>query len=191
MTLQNYQKQQNLAMNSSSQSTKIKVEKIRPIPSHTKVEKKGHIYPQFMAHFVDTLNLWHRLPVLLGLIYLGARRHFHQEYNLINVGKTPTDVISNPAEYPYRTVDGKYNSMEVQAVRIAREEVQGYVWTRWKFHFGRFCGNEDLRFHGVPYPLIEEFVSVYRMHQLLPDKLQLRNMNATPGPNKSFPLTNE
>ncbi|KAJ8568771.1 hypothetical protein K7X08_030993 [Anisodus acutangulus] len=45
--------------------------------------------------------------------------------------------------------------------------------------------------HGVPYPLIEEFVSVYRMHQLLPDKLQLRNMNATPGPSKSFPLTNE
>lgn len=45
--------------------------------------------------------------------------------------------------------------------------------------------------HGVPYSLTEEFTSVYRMHQLLPDKLQLRNIDATPGPNKSLPFTNE
>jgi len=45
--------------------------------------------------------------------------------------------------------------------------------------------------HGVPYSLTEEFTSVYRMHQLLPDTLQLRNIDATPGPNKSLPLTNE
>ncbi|KAJ8546316.1 hypothetical protein K7X08_018899 [Anisodus acutangulus] len=62
-----------------------------------------------MVHFVDKLNLWHRLPVFLGLLYLGARRHLHQEYNLINVGKTPTGVRSNPGDYPYRTADGKYN----------------------------------------------------------------------------------
>lgn len=42
--------------------------------------------------------------------------------------------------------------------------------------------------HGVPYSLTEEFVSVYRMHPLLPDYLQLRNINANPGPNKSPPL---
>ncbi|KAM3286660.1 hypothetical protein P3S67_025459 [Capsicum chacoense] len=39
--------------------------------------------------------------------------------------------------------------------------------------------------------LAEEFVSVYRMHPLLPDTLQLRNIDATPGPNKSLPLTKE
>lgn len=62
-----------------------------------------------IVHFVDKLNLWHRLPVFLGLLYLGARRHLHQEYNLINVGKTPIGVRSNPADHPYRTADGKYN----------------------------------------------------------------------------------
>ncbi|KAK4712545.1 hypothetical protein R3W88_007058 [Solanum pinnatisectum] len=45
--------------------------------------------------------------------------------------------------------------------------------------------------NGLPYSLTEEFSSVYRMHQLLPDKLQLRNIDATPAPNKSLPLTNE
>ena len=45
--------------------------------------------------------------------------------------------------------------------------------------------------HGVPYSLTEEFVSVYRMHPLLPDKLRLRNIDASPGPNKSPPLDTE
>ncbi|MCE0481658.1 Alpha-dioxygenase 1 [Datura stramonium] len=62
-----------------------------------------------IVHFVDKHNLWHRLPVILGLAYLGLRRHLNQEYNLINVGRTPTGVRSNPADYPYRTADGKYN----------------------------------------------------------------------------------
>ncbi|KAH0718920.1 hypothetical protein KY285_014951 [Solanum tuberosum] len=48
-----------------------------------------------MVHLVDKLNLWHRLPVFLGLLYLAARRHLHEEYNLINVGRKPTDVTSN------------------------------------------------------------------------------------------------
>ncbi|MCE0481659.1 Alpha-dioxygenase 1 [Datura stramonium] len=56
-----------------------------------------------IVHFVDKKNLWHRLPVFFGLLYLGLRRHLHQKYNLINVGRTPTAVTSN------RTVDGKYN----------------------------------------------------------------------------------
>ncbi|WRX20197.1 hypothetical protein QQP08_012684 [Theobroma cacao] len=42
--------------------------------------------------------------------------------------------------------------------------------------------------HGVPYSLTEEFVSVYRMHSLLPDYLYLRDTKAAPGPNKSPPL---
>lgn len=56
---------------------------------------------------------------------------------------------------------------------------------------GGFVGMKKPENHGVPYSLTEEFVSVYRMHQLLPDTLQLRNIDATPGPNKSLPLTNE
>ncbi|XP_062111993.1 alpha-dioxygenase PIOX [Humulus lupulus] len=45
--------------------------------------------------------------------------------------------------------------------------------------------------HDVPYSLTEEFVSVYRMHALLPDHLYLRDINAKPGPNKSPPLIKE
>lgn len=49
-----------------------------------------------MVHLIDKLNLWHRLPVFLGLLYLAARRHLHQQYNLINVDRTFTiDVTSN------------------------------------------------------------------------------------------------
>lgn len=43
--------------------------------------------------------------------------------------------------------------------------------------------------HGVPYSLTEDFVSVYRMHSLLPDHLFVRDITATTGSNKSPPLS--
>ncbi|OMP00269.1 hypothetical protein CCACVL1_03414 [Corchorus capsularis] len=62
-----------------------------------------------IVHSVDKLGIWHRLPVFLGLIYLAIRRHLHQEYNLLHVGKSPSGVRFNPGDYPYRTADGRYN----------------------------------------------------------------------------------
>ncbi|XVF16474.1 hypothetical protein REPUB_Repub10bG0034000 [Reevesia pubescens] len=62
-----------------------------------------------IVHSVDKLGIWHRLPVFLGLFYLAIRRHLHQEYNLFSVGKSPTGVRFSPADYPYRTADGRYN----------------------------------------------------------------------------------
>ncbi|WJX65442.1 Alpha-dioxygenase PIOX [Trifolium repens] len=62
-----------------------------------------------IVHSIDKLGLWHRLPVVFGLIYLAIRRHLHQEYNLLNVGTTPVGIRSNPIDYPYRTADGRYN----------------------------------------------------------------------------------
>lgn len=62
-----------------------------------------------IVHIIDKHNLWHRVPVFLGLVYLALRRHLNQEYNLINVGRTPSGVRSNPGDFPYRTADGKYN----------------------------------------------------------------------------------
>ncbi|WOL13037.1 alpha-dioxygenase 1-like [Canna indica] len=50
---------------------------------------------------------------------------------------------------------------------------------------GGLVGLKQPNNHGVPYSLTEEFTSVYRMHSLLPDTLQLRNINTAPGPNKS------
>ncbi|KAJ0053620.1 hypothetical protein Pint_02653 [Pistacia integerrima] len=62
-----------------------------------------------IVHSIDKLGIWPHLPVFLGLFYLGTRRHLHQEYNLFNVGRTPVGVRFNPADFPYRTADGKYN----------------------------------------------------------------------------------
>ncbi|XP_052195219.1 alpha-dioxygenase PIOX [Diospyros lotus] len=62
-----------------------------------------------VIHLVDKAGLWHRLPVILGMLYLAIRRHLHQQYNLLNVGRTPVGVRFNPADYPYRTADGKFN----------------------------------------------------------------------------------
>ncbi|PPD84913.1 hypothetical protein GOBAR_DD18159 [Gossypium barbadense] len=61
-----------------------------------------------MVHWVDKVGKWHRLPVILGLIYLAVRRRLHQHYNLISVGKSPSGVRVNPGDYKYRTADGSY-----------------------------------------------------------------------------------
>ncbi|RYR56790.1 hypothetical protein Ahy_A05g022493 isoform D [Arachis hypogaea] len=321
-----------------------------------------------IIHSMDKLGIkWHRLPVLLGLLYLGIRRHLHEEYNLFNVGTTPKGVRFNPSDFPFRTSDGKYNDpfnevagsqgsffgrnvlpvdqknkllkpdpsvvatkllarktykdtgkqfnviaaswiqfmihdwidhledtnqIEVTAAREVADEcplksfrdasviygsngevlkrlrtlkdgkikiseegellhnengiaVSGDVRNSWagvstlqalfvhehnsvcdalkknypelddkeiyrharygllgkKFKdtfghvggaiLGGLVGLKRPNNHGVPYSLTEEFVSVYRMHSLLPDNLQLRDISATPGPNKSPPLIKE
>ncbi|KAI3963312.1 hypothetical protein MKW98_022734 [Papaver atlanticum] len=56
---------------------------------------------------------------------------------------------------------------------------------------GGLVGLKKPNNHGVPYSLTEEFVSVYRMHPLLPEHLILRDLSAAPGPNKSLPSTAE
>ncbi|KAJ8753723.1 hypothetical protein K2173_026399 [Erythroxylum novogranatense] len=62
----------------------------------------------YVIHLVDKLGLWHRLPVLGGLVYLGIRRHLHQRYNLLHVGGT-TGKKYDTNEVSYRTADGKCN----------------------------------------------------------------------------------
>ncbi|KAJ4832334.1 Alpha-dioxygenase 2 [Turnera subulata] len=63
----------------------------------------------YVIHFVDKLGLWHRLPVLLGLAYLGIRRHLHQRYNLLHVGGGIKGQKYDADEFCYRTADGKCN----------------------------------------------------------------------------------
>ncbi|KAF7819952.1 alpha-dioxygenase 2 [Senna tora] len=62
-----------------------------------------------VIHFVDKFVLWHRLPVLLGLAYLGIRRHLHQRYNLLHVGEVKNGQKYDTQEYAYRTADGTCN----------------------------------------------------------------------------------
>ncbi|XP_059453695.1 alpha-dioxygenase 2 isoform X2 [Corylus avellana] len=62
----------------------------------------------YVVHVVDKLGIWHRLPVLLGLAYLGIRRHLHQRYNLLHVGGINGRKYSTE-EFSYRTADGTCN----------------------------------------------------------------------------------
>ncbi|XP_031372461.1 alpha-dioxygenase 2 isoform X2 [Punica granatum] len=67
-----------------------------------------HINRFRIIHLVDKLEVWHRLPVLLGLAYLGIRRHLHQRYNLLHVGEI-TGKDYDTKEFAYRTADGSCN----------------------------------------------------------------------------------
>ncbi|KAM1296031.1 hypothetical protein TB1_015144 [Malus domestica] len=62
----------------------------------------------YVIHFVDKLGLWHRLPVLLGLAYLGIRRHLHQRYNLLHIGRINGQKYDTK-KVSYRTADGTCN----------------------------------------------------------------------------------
>ena len=60
------------------------------------------------VHNIDRLGLWHRLPVILGLLYLQTRRDLHDKYNLLNVGSNHS-LRFNPDEFAYRTDNGEFN----------------------------------------------------------------------------------
>ncbi|KAF5730323.1 alpha-dioxygenase 2 [Tripterygium wilfordii] len=69
----------------------------------------------YVVHFVDKLGLWHRLPVILGLAYLGFRRHLHQSYNLVGVGGSKGHEYDTQ-DFPYRTAAGNYNDPDDNTV---------------------------------------------------------------------------
>ncbi|MFS7956203.1 putative hem peroxidase superfamily [Helianthus anomalus] len=58
-------------------------------------------------------------------------------------------------------------------------------------YLGGLVGLKKPNNHGVPYSLTEEFVSVYRLHSLLPDHLLIRDIDSLPGPNKSPKLSHK
>ncbi|KAL4574624.1 hypothetical protein LXL04_021459 [Taraxacum kok-saghyz] len=75
----------------------------------------------------------------------------------------------------------------------------GLLGKRMKDLFGNIFGPElsglvglkSPRDHGVPYSLTEEFVSVYRMHTTLPDKIVLRDIDYVVSNHKSIPPIQE
>ncbi|KAI4350996.1 hypothetical protein L6164_005390 [Bauhinia variegata] len=72
----------------------------------------------------------------------------------------------------------------------------GFLGKKFKDMFGHFCGPvlsalvglKKPRDHGVPYSITEEFVSVYRMHSLLPDEIVIRNINQPTNQDKCPPI---
>ncbi|KAL5723629.1 hypothetical protein ACHQM5_007005 [Ranunculus cassubicifolius] len=77
-----------------------------------------------------------------------------------------------------------------------RSNWYGLLGKKFKDTFGHtgvtelsgIVGKKTPENYGVPYSLTEEFTSVYRMHALLPDNVDLRDITVAPGPNKSPPL---
>ncbi|KAF5457224.1 hypothetical protein F2P56_021340 [Juglans regia] len=95
------------------------------------------------------------------------------------------------------TIDWTVELLKTNTLRAAmRANWYGLLGKKFKDTFGHvggvilggLVGLKKPNNHGVPYSLTEEFVSVYRMHSLLPDHLDLRDISVTPGPNKSPPL---
>ncbi|KAL4577205.1 hypothetical protein LXL04_013310 [Taraxacum kok-saghyz] len=81
-------------------------------PDFLQIFQKMTLVNRFLfliMHSIDKSEMgWHRLPVFLGLIYLAIRRHLHEEYNLISVGKTPVGFRYSPStELPFRAANGK------------------------------------------------------------------------------------
>ncbi|KAL5545033.1 hypothetical protein UlMin_008817 [Ulmus minor] len=62
----------------------------------------------YVIHLVDKFWVWHRLPVIIGAAYLGIRRHLHQRYNQLHVGKMAGKTYDNE-EISHRTADGTCN----------------------------------------------------------------------------------
>ncbi|XP_024973034.1 alpha-dioxygenase 1-like isoform X4 [Cynara cardunculus var. scolymus] len=96
------------------------------------------------------------------------------------------------------TIDWTVELLKTDMLHVAmRANWYGLLGKKFKDTFGHvggailggLVGLKKPNNHGVPYSLTEEFVSVYRMHSLLPDQLFVRDVNSTPGPNKSPKLT--
>ncbi|XP_044504159.1 alpha-dioxygenase 1-like isoform X1 [Mangifera indica] len=72
----------------------------------------------------------------------------------------------------------------------------GLLGKKFKDKFGHVGGSilsglvglKKPQYHGVPYSLTEEFVSVYRLHSLLPDEFEVRDLKAEPVANKCLPV---
>ncbi|XP_051141129.1 alpha-dioxygenase PIOX [Andrographis paniculata] len=98
------------------------------------------------------------------------------------------------------TIDWTVELLKTDMLRAGmRADWYGLLGKKFKDRFGHLgsyilSGNVGLRKpndHGVPYSLTEDFVTVYRLHSLLPDTFLLRSTDAAPGPNKSPAMAEE
>ncbi|KAL1538598.1 alpha-dioxygenase 1-like [Salvia divinorum] len=153
----------------------------------------------------DVRNVWAGLAALQAL--------FVKEHNAVcdalvkeypNLGDEKlyrhARLVTSAVIAKVHTIDWTVELLKTDTLRAGmRANWYGLLGKNFRDRFGHvgvaelsgIVGSSNPVDHGVPYSLTEEFVSVYRMHPLLPDKLRLRNINASPGPNKSPPLDTE
>nr|GMD51925.1 alpha-dioxygenase 1 [Ipomoea batatas] len=147
----------------------------------------------------DVRNTW---AGLLSLQALFVMEHNAKEYPELKDEELyrHARLVTSAVIAKVHTIDWTVELLKTDTLLAAmRTNWYGLLGKKFKDTFGHLgwyllsglVGMKKPENHGVPYSLTEEFTSVYRMHQLLPEKLQLRNINAAPGPNKSPPLSRE
>ncbi|XP_044501170.1 alpha-dioxygenase 1-like [Mangifera indica] len=96
------------------------------------------------------------------------------------------------------TIDWTVELLKTNTLLAAmRANWYGLLGKKFKDKFGHvggallsgLVGLKKPKYHGVPYSLTEEFVSVYRLHSLLPDEFEVKDHEATPVANKRPPLS--
>ncbi|CAK9161298.1 unnamed protein product [Ilex paraguariensis] len=111
--------------------------------------------------------------------------------------RTPWWLVTSAVIAKIHTIDWTVELLKTDTLLAGmRANWYGLLGKKFKDTFGHIggaslgglVGLNKPENHGVPYSLTEEFVSVYRMHSLLPDHLLLRDVNGAPGSNKSPPL---
>lgn len=80
-----------------------------------------------------------------------------------------------PGILPNRTLTRAMNANWKGLVNDSKKVSTWYELFNSDFLFGIVGGKKDLS--GVPFSMTEEFVSVYRMHPLLPDQILMRTLN--------------
>lgn len=189
-------------------ATKEKLEKVRTgVDGKIKMAANGLLLhdQNGVAISGDVRNSWAGVSTLQAL--------FIQEHNLVcDAIKKENPKLSDEELYRHarlatsaviakiHTIDWTVELLKTDMLYSGmRANWYGLLGKNFKDKFGHI-GNSILgglvgmrkpNIHGTPYSLTEEFVSVYRMHPLLPDKLQIRNLHAAPGDNKQPPLSKE
>lgn len=113
--------------------------------------------------------------------------HLHERYPELSDGE-----LYDKARLTLGALIAKIHTLEWTAAIIAHPTTVyalnanwwGMLGERFDKRFGRITKNELIRglvgaptrHHGVPYSLTEEFVSVYRMHPLIPDEWTFRSV---------------
>ncbi|KAK7266171.1 hypothetical protein RIF29_18813 [Crotalaria pallida] len=172
-----------------------------------KISKEGHLLHNENGTAIsgDVRNSWAGVSTLQAL--------FVQEHNAVcdtlkkNYPQLEDEDLYRHARLVTSAVIAKIHTIDWTVELLKTDTLHAGMRANWygllgkKFKdtfghvggsiLGGFVGMKKPENHGVAYSLTEEFVSVYRMHSLLPDVLKLRDISATPGPNKSPPIIKE
>ncbi|CAH1434797.1 unnamed protein product [Lactuca virosa] len=149
--------------------------------------------------FINRRTPWWDGSVIYGNDEAGMQKEHYPEFDdekLYQHARLVTSTIIAKIHTIDWTVELLKTNTLLAAMRI---NWYGIFGKKVKDLFGNIFGSElsglvglkRPQDHGVPYSLTEEFVSVYRMHTTLPDKIFLRDINDVVSNHKSAPPIQE